>query len=76
MKILITGGAGFIGSNLTKRLVEEGHELVVLDNLLRGNKIDKVTFEKITFIKGDVRNEDLVSHAALLVTLFFILLLF
>jgi UDP-glucose 4-epimerase len=64
MKILITGGAGFIGSNLTKRLVEEGHELVVLGNLLRGNKIDKVIFEKITFIKGDVRNEDLVSHAA------------
>lgn len=64
MKILITGGAGFIGSNLTKRLVADGHELVVLDSLLRGNKIDKDTFGKITFIKGDVRDADLVNQAA------------
>ena len=64
MKILITGGAGFIGSNLTKRLVDDGHDLVVLDNLLRGNKIDKSTFEKIAFIKGDVRDADLVNQAA------------
>lgn len=63
MKILVTGGAGFIGSNLTKRLVNDGHEVVVLDSLLRGNKIDKETFEKITFIKGDVRDGDLVNQA-------------
>lgn len=61
MKILITGGAGFIGSNLTKRLVDDGHSVVVLDNLLRGNKIDKDTFAKIEFIKGDVRDAELVS---------------
>ena len=41
MKVLITGGAGFIGSNLAKRLVEDGHSVVVLDSLLRGNKLDK-----------------------------------
>jgi nucleoside-diphosphate-sugar epimerase len=64
MKILITGGAGFIGSNLTKRLVDDGHQVVVLDNLLRGNKIDRDTFEKITFIKGDVRDAQLVNEAA------------
>jgi nucleoside-diphosphate-sugar epimerase len=64
MKILITGGAGFIGSNLTKRLVDDGHQVVVLDNLLRGNKIDRDTFEKITFIKGDVRDGQLVNDAA------------
>lgn len=63
MKILITGGAGFIGSNLTKRLVEDGHEIVVLDNLLRGNKIDKKTFGKIQFIKGDVRDASIVDEA-------------
>ena len=64
MKILITGGAGFIGSNLTKRLVQEGHEVVVLDSLLRGNKLDKETYSNITFIKGDVRDLDLVIKAS------------
>ena len=60
MKILITGGAGFIGSNLTKRLVNDGHKIVVLDNLLRGNKIDHETFKKIEFVNGDVRDFELV----------------
>lgn len=64
MKILITGGAGFIGSNLAKRLVLDGHEVVVLDSLLRGNKLDKDTFGKITFIKGDVRDQDTVTKAS------------
>lgn len=64
MKILITGGAGFIGSNLAKRLVKDGHEVVVLDNLLRGNKLDKDTYNKITFINGDVRDAQLVVEAS------------
>ena len=36
MKAIITGGAGFIGSNLVDKLVKEGHEVVVLDNLSTG----------------------------------------
>ena len=35
-KILVTGGCGMIGSNLVKRLVKEGHEVFVMDNLWRG----------------------------------------
>lgn len=35
-KILVTGGAGMIGSNLVKRLVKEGNEVFVIDNLWRG----------------------------------------
>jgi UDP-glucose 4-epimerase len=64
MRILITGGAGFIGSNLSKRLVDDGHEVVVLDNLLRGNKLDKSTFDAIHFINGDVRDFDTVNKAS------------
>jgi UDP-glucose 4-epimerase len=64
MKVLITGGAGFIGSNLAKRLVEDGHSVVVLDSLLRGNKLDKETYSKIEFIKGDVRDLQTVNQAS------------
>ena len=64
MKILITGGAGFIGSNLAKRLVKDGHSVVVLDSLLRGNKLDKETYSKIQFVKGDVRDLEIVKEAS------------
>lgn len=59
-KAFVTGGAGFIGTALVEKLVEMNMEVVVYDNLLRGNKLDKSTMEKITFIKGDVRDRDKV----------------
>lgn len=60
-KILITGGTGFIGSGITKYLVNQGHEVTVLDNNFRGksSRISKV-IKKIKFIKGDIRNRELV----------------
>jgi UDP-glucose 4-epimerase len=44
--------------------VNKGHEVVVLDSLLRGNKLDKETFSKIKFFKGDVRSRQLVLEAS------------
>ncbi|UCD55367.1 MAG: SDR family oxidoreductase [Candidatus Omnitrophota bacterium] len=55
---LVTGGAGFIGSNIVERLVQKGEKVMVLDNLREGKleNLDTV-MDKITFIKGDIRNE-------------------
>jgi UDP-glucose 4-epimerase len=61
-KILVTGGAGFIGSHLVRRLVEEGNEVTVLDNLLRGNKLDHDIMQKIYLRIGDVRNYQVVDE--------------
>ena len=38
MKILVTGGAGFIGSNLVDKLIDEGHKVFAIDNLSTGKK--------------------------------------
>ena len=56
MKILVTGGAGFIGSNLIKRLLNEGHEVHSLDNYTTGNTSNHLTVEGFTAIyyKGDI----------------------
>ncbi len=53
-RIVITGGAGFIGSHLTALLVEQGNQVVVIDTLLRGNKIPKEVLSKIEFHRVDV----------------------
>lgn len=63
MNILITGGAGFIGSNLSVALVARGHVVTVLDNLSPqihgGDSISLTSIDKeVRFILGDVRNKD------------------
>lgn len=69
-KILITGGAGFIGSNLSLQLVSRGYKVVVLDNLspqIHGEKSDSPLYnsikDKVEFIEGDVRDRSAVSKA-------------
>lgn len=59
MKILITGGAGFIGSNLCKRLWQEGHNIICMDNLFTGDKEnikDLIGEERFKFIEWDITN--------------------
>lgn len=63
MKILVTGGAGFIGSNLVKQLLKDGHEVRVLDNLLSGYWANLEPFPEVHFIEGDVRDEAVVNKA-------------
>lgn len=63
MKCLVTGGAGFIGSNLVKHLLLGGHEVTVLDNLLSGYRSNVSPYPQINFIEGDVRDEEAVDRA-------------
>ncbi len=63
-EILITGGAGFIGSHLVETFLQKKWKISVLDNCSAGNKLCSETIKKIQFFKGDVRNLDLVYQAA------------
>jgi UDP-glucose 4-epimerase len=63
MKVLVTGGAGFIGSNIVKLLVEQGHSVTVLDNLMSGYRCNLDSFPQVCFIEGDVRDEAAVARA-------------
>ena len=63
MKTLVTGGAGFIGSNIVRLLIEEGHEATVLDDLSSGYRCNLDPFPNIHFIEGDVRDSETVSNA-------------
>jgi UDP-glucose 4-epimerase len=62
MKILVTGGAGFIGSNIVERLLELGHQPVVLDNISSGYRQNLVP--GVPFVKADVRDGEAVVGAA------------
>ncbi len=72
MKVLVTGGAGFIGSHAVDRLVERGHEVVVLDNLdpqvhgdaaTPANISGHVDAGRVAFIRGDIRDAADVRRA-------------
>ena len=63
-KYLVTGGTGFIGSALVKRLVKEGYDVRVLDNDIRGaaERLKDVK-DKIELVKADIRNLEEVQKA-------------
>ena len=59
MKILVTGGAGFIGSHLCEHVLKYGHEVICVDNLSTGQlkNIEHIK-DKITFVQGDANSFD------------------
>jgi len=64
MRYLVTGGAGFIGSNTVEELVRRGHSVVVLDDLSSGREDNLAeTRNKITFIKGSITDIEVVRKA-------------
>lgn len=66
MKVLVTGGAGFIGSHLVDRLMEDGHEVRVLDDLSAGsleNLKQWIDHERFEFMLGDMRRRDVCEKA-------------
>ncbi len=65
MKILVTGGTGYIGSHTTVQLIETGHEVVILDNLFNSKEsvLDKI--EKIVGVRPKFYNVDLLDFSGL-----------
>ena len=62
MKYVVTGGAGFIGSHITKKLVERGDVVTVIDNMNTGKKKNlELVIDKINFVKGDILDIDLLE---------------
>jgi UDP-glucose 4-epimerase len=73
-KILVSGGAGFIGSHIVNRLIADGAEVTVYDNLSTGkleNIADAESKDRLHFVKGDICNFDSVKAALKGVTRFF-----
>ena len=56
MKTIVTGGAGFLGSHLCDLLLENGHEVICIDNLVTGSarNIEHIKSDKFTYLKHDV----------------------
>lgn len=67
MSILVTGGAGFIGSHTCVELLENGYEVVVVDNLCNASeeslkRVEQITRKKVTFYKGDILDKEFLNQ--------------
>jgi UDP-glucose 4-epimerase len=64
MRVLVTGGAGFIGSHLAERLLKDGNEVAVIDNLSTGSLKNLENFKEhsgFEFVVGDIRSAELME---------------
>ena len=66
MKVLVTGGAGYIGSHTTVELLNAGHEVVCVDNLMNSKyeavkRVEKITGKKVKFYEGDIRDRAILD---------------
>jgi UDP-glucose 4-epimerase len=62
MKTLVTGGAGFIGSHIVDRLLNDGHEVIVLDDFSTGHKSNLAENSNLTIVEGDISKPDTVNQ--------------
>ena len=67
MSVLVTGGAGYIGSHVCVELLEQGYPVVVLDNLCNSSalaleRVQEITGRELTFLEGDVRDDQTVRN--------------
>jgi UDP-glucose 4-epimerase len=62
MKVLVTGGAGFIGSHLVEQLLSAGDLVYVLDNLSTGKRVNLPRHNALEFVEGDIRDAGLVNR--------------
>ena len=65
MKVLVTGGTGYIGSHTCVELLENGYEVVIFDNLYNSqrevvDKIEKITGKKVTFYQADMKDKEAI----------------
>ena len=66
MRLLVTGGTGFIGSHTCIELLRKDHEVMIIDNLSNSSvsvldRLQRITKRKPEFLEGDVRNTDFLS---------------
>ena len=65
MKVLVTGGAGFIGSHIAEYFAEAGHTVRILDNLVTGFLHNVPQYKNIEFVRGDICDSSTIEKAVL-----------